>query len=393
VPELPAGVPTDVPGLWEGYAGWLRARGINQPRVTIHGGYGKNNLGDDAILDVLLTRTLDHFPGATVTVVCHGPGNVNTRYRDLPNVRACHFRSLHALRAVTTSHLYFIGGGGIVNRINVYSGRQHLKVLDLKGKYLFLAALGAKVCGANTHFYAIGVNSFPDPGVKLLARWVLRSADVVSVRDTMSVANLRALGLSREIVLVLDPAVSLKPAPREIAERLLRRWGAPDTGRQRVCIGFRYVREPHISNGLKVERIVALTRHLLERGFQVVFLPASQHPTEHYEDDLHLGRAVRERLGSAPQFTLIEEYPHPRETMAILGCMQFCVLERLHAVILATVSGVPVFVISYDDKVTQFAKLVNGQDSLMPLEDFMRQETFAWLDPTLDQLRVAREVS
>jgi hypothetical protein len=29
----------------------------------------------------------------------------------------------------------------------------------------------------------------------------------------------------------------------------------------------------------------------------------------------------------------------------------------------------------------------------MPLEDFMRQETFAWLDPTLDQLRVAREVS
>ena len=110
--ELPPDIPADVPGLWEGYAEWLGAKGVSRPRVAIHGGYGKNNLGDDAILDVLLSRTLARFPDAAVTVVCHGPANVEARYRDLPNLSACHFKSLAALRAVVGSHLYFIGGGG-----------------------------------------------------------------------------------------------------------------------------------------------------------------------------------------------------------------------------------------------------------------------------------------
>jgi polysaccharide pyruvyl transferase WcaK-like protein len=393
VVELPSDIPADVPGLWEGYASWLGSKGVSRPRVAIHGGYGKNNLGDDAILDVLLTRTLAHFPDAEVTVVCHGPRNVKARYRELSNLSACHFKSFDALRAVAASHVYFIGGGGVVNRINAYSGRQRLRLLDMKGKYLFLAALGAKMCGARTHFYAIGVNSFPDAGVRLLARLGLRRADVVSVRDRMSLANLRALGLTRDIPLVLDPAVSLKPGTREEAERMLARWNATRRGRPRVCIGFRYVRERSISNDEKVDRVAELAQHLMQSGFQVVFLAASQHPSEHFEDDLHFGRAVRARLGDTEAFALIEEYCHPSLTMAALGCMDFCVLERLHAVILASLTGVPVFVISYDDKVTEFVKLIRRERSLMQLGEFLQQRSFGWLDAHLDGVRVPREAS
>jgi polysaccharide pyruvyl transferase WcaK-like protein len=387
--ELPPGIPADVPGLWEGYAEWLGSKGVSRPRVAIHGGYGKNNLGDDAILDVLLARTLGRFPDADVTVVCHGPENVKARYRDLPSLSACHFKSLGALRAVVGSHLYFIGGGGIINRINVYSGRQRLRLLDMKGKYLFLAALGAKLSGARTHFYAIGATSFPDAGVKLLAQWGLRHADIVSVRDPMSLDNLRALGVDRDIVLVRDPAVALTPAPKEAAERLLSRWNAGAGGRPRACLGFRYVREPDISNEAKVDRVAALARHLMHSGLQVVFLAASQHPSEHFEDDLHFGRAVRSRLGHAAGFALIEEYCHPRLTMAALGCMDLCVLERLHAVILASMAGRRVYAISYDNKVSEFVKLAGQERCLMGLRDFMQQPSFDWLDSHLDGLRVS----
>jgi len=391
--ELPPDIPADVPGLWEGYARWLDSKGVSRPRVTIHGGYGKNNLGDDAILDVLLTRTLGRFPDADVTVVCHGPENVKARYPDLPNLSACHFKSLDALRAVVGSHLYFIGGGGIVNRINVYSGRQRLRLLDMKGKYLFVAALGAKLAGARTHFYAIGATSFPDAGVKLLAKWGLRHADVVSVRDRRSLDNLRALGVCRDIVLVRDPAVSLAPAPREEAESLLSRWNAGPGDRPRVCLGFRYVREPGLSNDAKVDKVVGLARHLMDTGLRVVFLAASQHPSEHFEDDLHFGRAVRDRLGETDHFALIEEYGHPRLTMAVLGCMDLCVLERLHAVILASLAGVPVYAISYDHKVTEFAKLAGQERHLMELHEFMQQRSFAWLDPLLDGLHLPPEAT
>ena len=103
--------------------------------------------------------------------------------------------------------------------------------------------------------------------------------------------------------------------------------------------------------------------------------------------DLHFGREVKKRLGSSEHFALIEEYHHPRLTMAALGCMDFCILERLHAVILTSLTGVPFYVVSYDDKVTEFVKLIGGDERLMELPDFMRQTSFAWLEPHLDGRR------
>ncbi len=388
--ELPADIPHDVPGLWEGYQDWLEQRGIRQPRVVLHGGYGKNNLGDDAILDVLIERTLRHLPEARITVVCHGPDNVRARYDGLAGLTACHFKSRAAAEAIIRSHIYLIGGGGIVNRINVYSGRQRWKIFDPKGKVLFLAALGAKLCGAKTHFYAIGATSFPDAGVKALARLVLRSADTVSVRDPLSVENLRSLGLRREIVRVLDPALSLRPDEPEAAEKALQRWGVAARPRRRLGIGFRYVRDPSVDNQAKVRAVADLVRHLIrETGGQVVFIPASHHPSEHYEDDLDFGRQVRSVVGESEDFALIEEYYHPRLMMALLAAMDFNLMERLHAVILTSLTGVPFFAVAYDAKVAEYAKLVGCGDRMIASDRLLSEAGYAWLEPHLAALRGA----
>jgi len=135
-------IPADVPGLWD----TLTSRFANlgrPPRVVIHGGYGKNNMGDDALLHVIRGRVLAALPTAEVHVVCHGPERVVARYRDDPAgpVTSSHFKSRATIRAARRSDLYIIGGGGIVNRINAYSGLMMLKWLDPKGKFQFLAAL------------------------------------------------------------------------------------------------------------------------------------------------------------------------------------------------------------------------------------------------------------
>src|SRR5688572_2911510 len=106
--ELPAERPHDVPGLWQGHRDWLSDRGIHAARVTLHGGYGKNNLGDDAILHVLILRVLEELPGAQLTIVCHGPENVARRYAHIPGLAACGFKSRAALRAMLRSHIYII---------------------------------------------------------------------------------------------------------------------------------------------------------------------------------------------------------------------------------------------------------------------------------------------
>jgi polysaccharide pyruvyl transferase WcaK-like protein len=379
--ELPAELPHDVPGLWQGHRDWLAQQGIREPRVTLHGGYGKNNLGDDAILHVLIQRVLSELPGAQLVIVCHGPENVARRYAHVNGLTACGFKSRAALRAMFLSHIYIIGGGGIINRINAYSGRQTLRLLDMKGKFLFLAALAARLSGAQTHFYAIGANSFPDAGVRFLARHVLETANVVSVRDQGSLGILRDLGLERRLVPVLDPALSMRPAAPGQAAALLQRWGYQGSTRPLVLIGFRYVREANSSDENKIAAVTRLARHLMDqRSADVVFFPASQHPSQHAEDDLDFGRAVLRELKGHPQFFLVEEYPHPELAMAVFGRANLCIFERLHAVILSSLMDVPVFAIAYDEKVSEYVKLIGQTRDCMTSQQFVETHDHAWLD-------------
>jgi polysaccharide pyruvyl transferase WcaK-like protein len=391
LPKSLRGIPVDVPQLWETLAGRFESLGRG-PRVVIHGGYGKNNMGDDALLHVIRGRVLTAFPDARIHVVCHGPERVMERYRDAHGgpVTASHFKSADTVGAAVRSDLYIIGGGGIVNRINAYSGLMTFKWLDPKGKFQFLAALLAGWTGAFTLYYGIGAESFPDPVVRRLMRFALKRADVVSTRDPRTMENLREIGVEREIVQVLDPAISLEPAPRDEADAVLRTAGATvsaERARPLVGLNFRWVGDPAIDNERTLAEATRLARDLETRGCDVIFFPISQHPDRHLEDDLDFGRRLRDALGAPEWFSLLEEYPHPAVYMALLGACDALVLTRLHAVILGTMMGVPLAAVSYDDKVTEFVKLSGQHERLVELDGF----TYERLEPVLvDILRIGR---
>ena len=379
-------IPADVPGLWDTLAKRFASLG-HPPRVVIHGGYGKNNLGDDALLHVIRGRVLAAFPNAEIHVVCHGPERVAERYRDDPAgpVTSSHFKSGATVSAARRSDLYIIGGGGIVNRINAYSGLMMLKWLDPKGKFQFLAALFAGWTGAFTLYYGIGAESFPDPVVRSLTRFALKRASVASARDPRTIANLRELGVTREIVQVLDPALSLDPAPAEKADTLLRECGASarsERTRPLVGLNFRWVGDPAVDNERTLAEAARLARDLHERDCDVIFLPISQHPDRHLEDDLDFGRRLRDELGAPQWFALLESYPNPAPYMALLGACDALVLSRLHAVILGTMMGVPIATVSYDDKVSEFVKLSGQKARMIELQEF----TLERLRPALDDV-------
>lgn len=360
-------IPIDVPGLWENYKKILDAKCVTVPVVVLHGGYGKNNMGDDAILDVLISRVRNHLPNAKIIVVCHGPEYVRARY----GIESCHFKSFKALKAIIKSHIYIIGGGGIVNKINTYSGYRYFKIFDMKGKFLFIAALLAKIFRAQTNFYAIGATSFSDPVIKFLARLSLNFAGVISVRDELSMDNLKKIGIKKDIVQVLDPALSLTPADKQQARNILNDLGVGGCGKRVVGFNMRYVRDPLIDNDSTITEAAKLVDYLMrDNGCEVLFLPISRHQSEHFEDDFDFGMQVKSCLSDDKDFYILQDYYHPSVMMAILGLMDFCVLERLHAVILSSKMDMPFFVISYDNKVAEYVKLIGREDSMMDLKDF-----------------------
>ena len=74
-------------------------------------------------------------------------------------------------------------------------------------------------------------------------------------------------------------------------------------------------------------------------------------------------------------YFLLTDYYHPRKMMALLGEMDFMILSRLHAVILGSQMKVPILTVSYDNKVTQFVKLIGGEEKLINLTNFTMEKT------------------
>jgi polysaccharide pyruvyl transferase WcaK-like protein len=390
--ELPAplrDIPRDVPGLWAGLQERFADLG-RPPRVVIHGGYGKNNMGDDSILHVIRGRVLAAFPNAEIHVVCHGPERIVERYRNDAGgpVTSSYFKSRETIRAAHRADVYIIGGGSIVNRINSYSGNMVFKVLDPKGKFQFLTALFSNWTGGFTIFYAIGAESFPDVVVRILTRLALNRADVVSVRDPNTVENLRKIGVNREIVHVLDPAISLVPADPAAADALLVEIGLPPRAqrtRPLVGVNFRWVGDPAIDNEKTLSEAVRLVRDLDKRGCDVIFLPTSHYPQKPLEDDVDFGTRLRDALGAPAYYTLLDRYPHPTVFMALFGACDALVVSRFHAVVFGTMMGVPVAVVSYDDKVAGFVRLSEQTSRLIDLSEF----TLERLTPVLDEMLAA----
>jgi polysaccharide pyruvyl transferase WcaK-like protein len=191
----------------------------------------------------------------------------------------------------------------------------------------------------------------------------------------------------RDIVKVLDPALSLEPTEEDYteAEALLVEAGAiehPLRLRPLVGLNFRWVGDPAVDNENSLLQAVRLSQDLHERGFDVIFLPISQHPDKHLEDDLDFGRRLRHELGAPGWFALLETYPNPGAYMALLGACDALVLSRLHAVILGTMMGVPIAIVTYDDKVSEFVKLSGQQDRMIELSEF----TLEKLAPVLDEV-------
>jgi polysaccharide pyruvyl transferase CsaB len=360
------GLPANQDQPWRQWGQDLQKRGCLPPRVVLHGGYGKRNIGDDAILEVLLAQLRDAIPSAEITVVGHGPAEVQARH----DVAACHFASWAALKAILTADVYIIGGGGIINRINTYSGFRHLRVLDPKGKFLFIAAAMAKLSGARLDFHAIGATSFPDSIVRWLAPRVLDRADALTVRDPQSRELLQSAGVRKAIHVVPDPVVKLEPAPATFAKQLLTEMGVA-LDRLKVGVNFRYVSEPDIDNARTIRDVALLVEWLqIERDAQVLFLPFGRHPSRQVENDLIFAHKVAECLNHRQDFRILERELRPAEMKAVLGQMDLCLLERLHSVIMAAPTGVPIISVIYDDKVAAFADMVGLEESKLPLREF-----------------------
>lgn len=287
-------------------------------RLVVSGYYGFGNGGDEAVLAAIVAAFRRRDPGLELVVISGDPADTAARH----GVQAVGRGPLGTIRAVWRSDGLVSGGGGLMqDRTSTAS------LLYYAGLMLLSALLRRPV-----FVYAQGVG----PLRGRLSRWVaaqaLRRAAYVSVRDQMSLEEVRALGVDRVVEVVPDPAITLsRPTiassheaepPRLVIA--LRPWPGWDEFEPPFIEALAQLRETH----------------------RLTFL-AMQPPT-----DGELASRLVAQLGFGSELV---QWSDLAQLMSHIASARLVLGMRLHALILAAAAGVPFVAISYDPKVEAFA--------------------------------------
>lgn len=333
--------------------------------LGIVGNYGHHNVGDEAILWALISQVRTRWPGSDIVIFSDDVPDTQRRFPDctcLPlipsgptkTIRAAK-AGVHILRALRRLDLLVVGGGGLF----VDSYRR------VPRKYATLILL-ARLAGTSVVCYQIGAGPITTFTGRHLFRLGAQMANAISVRDAESERVLRQIGVRRDIAVQADPALLLEPAA--IDDLQLPR----ATGSQ-PWVGIAPV--PYFARGLwygadagKFERYVAKLAEfadtLLEEYQAVpVFLRFSR------GDDV-TARAIQERMRRAQEVVIFPHEYDPRRLLALVGRMDLFVGTRLHALIFATMMGVPCIAIAYQEKVRNYMHAVGQGDRVLDVDSF-----------------------
>lgn len=317
--------------------------------VLLCGYYGEHNLGDDALLEALL-----HQLPASVTplVTAYDEAAVEDRH----GVATVQRRSLrNVLIALRQCRALVLGGGSLLQ------DSTSLRSLLYYGALI----VAARLQGRPVFLWAQGLGPLRRLRSRLLVRWLLPMATAITWRDAGSARLARELGCVAPHG--ADAVWALPPLP----------WlgrGGPIV----VCWRPTCLLTPQSWSVL----LEALSQLAEAHDRQVLWLPF------HRSQDDPLLQWLQQQ-GLMPPALLRRsrqlEAQLPSEAMAVFRSAGLVVAMRLHALILAALSGSPVAALSYDPKVqacaSEFGCGCTDLADVLPSPD---QLSAAWAD-ALDQ--------
>jgi polysaccharide pyruvyl transferase CsaB len=298
----------------------LKAQQSAGQPLLLCGYYGEHNLGDDALLEVLLAQIA---PGTAVVISAHDEQLVQQRH-GLATVQR---RSLRAmLAALRHCRALVLGGGSLLQDATSFRS------------LLYYAALitAARAQGKPVVLWGQGLGPLQRRRSRWLVRLLLPLATAVCWRDPASAALAASLG--RRDPVAADPVWASDVVPWEGL-------GGPIV----VCL------RPTTQLGPNdwPAYLDALSALAQAADRLVLWLPFHHDQDQTLLVDLEqaglLPEALRSRSRQVQAMT-------PAEAKAVFASAGLVIAMRLHGLILAAVSGAPTAALSYDPKVEAAAQ-------------------------------------
>jgi polysaccharide pyruvyl transferase CsaB len=294
-----------------------------KPRFLISGYYGFGNLGDEALLAVIVERLRARWPAGAVDVLSADPAATARAYgveatprMDMGRVRA----------AIGRADVVLSGGGGLLQ--NVTSLRSLL--------YYGGVIRSAIRAGKPTMVFAQSIGPLDFWG-RAVVRTFCKGLAAATVRDERSRALLGSLLPGTPVERTADPVFLIEPEPDPLD---LASEGLGDADAPLVVVS---VRKWHGADGTARTLAAVVDRLAGAHGARVAFLPLGGPP------DAEVATTIIRRCASTP--VLLPDYPLA-QAVQVVARASLVVGMRLHALVIAARLGVPFLAIPYDPKVS-----------------------------------------
>lgn len=350
----------------------------NQRRhIVLAGAYGIQNAGDDAPLLVLregLVRQQDKLTVLTRHVLPFDKQYYaarflkNPEYSNREEAAGKWFRGmnptdetfgLRRIRAVIKNcDLLVLGAGNAFIDVAIDTLKGPVPLLAL---YCFLAEVYRKP----VMFYGLSVGPLRTAYGRDLARWMLDSAAVVTVRDVVSLEYARrTLNVRSPVHVLPDPVLGLKAKPLdEYTQRLV---SLTHTSKYTIGLGLRDISRlagTQVQDKI-LDELAAFVRAWSTRA-RFVSIPNSTYPED---DDRQVAAELQRRVPDCELVTLRERL-HPGQIVSAYEACDLAVTIRLHAAVFAVMAGVPVLGIAYLPKVRGFFETLEKGGKCLELEE------------------------
>ncbi|MFA7369024.1 MAG: polysaccharide pyruvyl transferase family protein [Kiritimatiellales bacterium] len=346
---------------------------MKKPLKILLGGvpFGRNNVGDEAILECIVKIVRSVCPEAQITVSTDN-GPATAAKLGVNTVQLFGFEppfSLSLMQQTLQTHDVFIWSGATGLSDYPEIPVKMLRIAQQAGKktivwgvgmndelnpffYTLLPGLKQKVLRAATHclfhkldFVRYAENLKVSRTKKRIAQ-VLSLADMVVLRDPESRNEVLRCGDIANVTVGADSALLLEPADLETAAL---------ADEVRAVLASRYKK---IGFCISAQRKITATDELVDcfnqlvedNSARIVFVPMNP------LTDSVLMAGLRSQMKHPDRAVVIEGQYEPSEILAIASQLDVIASSRLHLLILASIVHVPIIGISRGSKVDNFLK-------------------------------------
>jgi len=293
--------------------------------ILLAGYYGFGNLGDEAILEMVLKQLLEITDRDNITVLSGNKEETSRKY----NIKTIdRYNVLSIIIRLKESSALVFGGGSLLQDVTSKRSIYY---------YLFLIKL-AKLMGNKVIMLSQGIGPILNEKSKKITSNTLNKVDFISVRDKQSKEFLENIGVDEsKISLSADPVINFKSDEKTENK---------NDDKKKVCFSLRNWKNANVSG-----KISNVAEKLAQNNIECYFIPF------YYNEDLELINEIEKNIGKSA--TYYKERLSTNEAYDIIKNMNLLVGVRLHSLIFAAAAVVPFVAVSYDHKVDHFVESVN----------------------------------